>query len=204
MGVGGQLTQLDQEHSGGGDELERVCSHTLVVARVGGVQVLDAQLGAGVRPADGDAPLLLQEGRVVLQPLDAGPRVPPHPAVQRGRLALEVGDVVDRFLELQEEPCADRQTGGKASPAWMLEPGCQSRRFSGGLTLSGGCDSLLQRSRGVCIQGQAGVDCTKHRRFNSRTATTTVSLTVSGCLKQPPHSQATSTVKAAAADPLSD
>lgn len=104
-GLGGWgLTHLDKEESGGRDELEHVCSHALVVARVGGVQVLDAQLGAGLRPADADAALLLQQRRIVLQPLDARPRVPPHAAVQRGRLALEVGQVVDGLLELQEEP----------------------------------------------------------------------------------------------------
>ena len=39
----------------------------------------------------------------VLQPADGWPGVPRNPAVQRGSLALEVGDVVDRAQEPQVE-----------------------------------------------------------------------------------------------------
>lgn len=101
------LTQFDVEDAGGRDDLERVGGHALVVARVGRVQVLDAQLGSGLRPADGDPSLLLDHRGVVLQPADGGPRVPRHPAVQRGRLALPVGDVAEGLLELQEVTCAE-------------------------------------------------------------------------------------------------
>lgn len=101
------LTQFDVEDASGRDDLERVGGHALVVARVGGVQVLDAQLGSGLSPADGDPALLLDHRGVVLQPADGGPRVPRHPAVQRGRLALPVGDVAERLLELQEVACAE-------------------------------------------------------------------------------------------------
>jgi len=97
-------TQLDVEDPRGRDGLEGVGRQTLVVARVRGVQVGDAQLGARLRLADGDAALLLHHGRVVLQPADVGPGVARHPAVQRGRLALEVSDVVHRAQELQVEP----------------------------------------------------------------------------------------------------
>ena len=97
------LTQLHVEHPGGGDDLQGVGGQALVVARVGGVQVGDAQLGARIHLADRDASLLLHHGGVVLQPADGGSGVPRHPAVQRGRLALEVGDVVDRAQELQVE-----------------------------------------------------------------------------------------------------
>lgn len=105
------LTQFDVEDAGGRDDLQRVGGHALVVARVGRVQVLDAQLGSGLRPADGDPSLLLDHRGVVLQPADVGPRVSRHPAVQRGRLALPVGDVAERLLELQEVACAEAGPG---------------------------------------------------------------------------------------------
>ena len=96
------LTQFDVQDSRGRDDLQGVGGHTLVVPGVGGVQVLDPELGPGLGLPDGDASLLLDHGGVVLQPADGRSGVPRHPAVQRGRLALEVGDVVHRLLELQE------------------------------------------------------------------------------------------------------
>lgn len=96
------LTQLHVEHAGARDHLDRVGGHALVVACVRGVQVRDAQLGARIGFADGDAPLLLDHGSVILQPADGGPWISRHLAVQRGRLALHDGDVVHRLLELQE------------------------------------------------------------------------------------------------------
>lgn len=73
---------------------------------------MDAELGACLRLADGDAALLLDHRGVVLQPADGGPGVPRHLAVQRGSLTLEVGDVIDRLLELQEVTCKGGGGGG--------------------------------------------------------------------------------------------
>lgn len=100
------LTQFDVEDTGGRDDLERVGGDALVVARVGCVQVLNAQLGSGLGPADGDPSLFLDHRGVVLQPADGGPWVARHPAVQRGRLTLPMGDVAEWLLELQEVTCA--------------------------------------------------------------------------------------------------
>lgn len=88
------LTEPDVEHSCGCDDPDRVTGHTLVVACVGGVQVLDTQLGAAIGLADGDAALLLHDGCIVLQPADAGLRVARYFAMQRCRQALHEGDVV--------------------------------------------------------------------------------------------------------------
>lgn len=74
----------------------------MIVARVGCVQLLDAELRSRLSLTDGDAAQIQVHRSIVLQPLNERSRVSCDLTVQCGRLALEVSDVVDWLQELQE------------------------------------------------------------------------------------------------------
>lgn len=118
-----QLTKAHVQDPRGGNGLYPVGGHALVVARISGVQVLDAEPRTVLRLANDDASWFLHHGGVVLQPSHIGGRVPYHLAVQNGCLALDDGDVVDGLQEIQKVTCqreghrkVSARVGGKA--AW--------------------------------------------------------------------------------------
>lgn len=98
-------TEPDIEHAGGGHRVVRVCSHTLEVAGVGGVQVADAEARAVGGGAVGDAAGLLHHGRVVLQPADGGRGIPRHAAVQLRHLPQGRRYVVHGGIQREEVLC---------------------------------------------------------------------------------------------------
>lgn len=98
------LTKFDVKDTCGRDDLECIGGFTLIITRVSCVQVLDAELGSCLCFADGYPSLLLDHRGIVLQPTDGWSWVSRHFAVQRSRLTLEVGDVVNWLLELQKIP----------------------------------------------------------------------------------------------------
>lgn len=95
MALPARLTKPNVENSSGGDGLHPVGGHTLVVASVCCVQVLDSQSRAIFCLADDDPPRLLHDGGIILQPPHVGRWVSCHLAVQNGCLALDNGDIVD-------------------------------------------------------------------------------------------------------------
>lgn len=95
-------TQFDVKDACGRDDLHRVGGDTLVITSVCRVQVLNSELGSGLCFAYSYSSLFLDHGGIVLEPANGRSWVAGHFAVQRGRLTLEVSDVVDGLLELQE------------------------------------------------------------------------------------------------------
>lgn len=102
------LTEPHIQNTSSSDGLQPVGSHTLVVACVCCVQVLDPQPRAIFCLPDDDPPWLLHNWGVILQPPHVGGWVSRHFAVQDCSLALDNGDVVDRLQEIQKVTCRGR------------------------------------------------------------------------------------------------
>lgn len=95
-------TKPHKQDAGGGNGLHPVGGHTLVVAGVRRVQVLDAQPRPIFRLPDDDPPWLLHDRGVILQPPHAGGWVSGHLAVQNCCLALDYGDIVYWLQKIQK------------------------------------------------------------------------------------------------------
>lgn len=80
------LTKLDEQNPRCGDGALGVGGHALEVARVGRVQVPDAETRAVRHGPVGDAPRLLHHGGVVFQPAHSRGRVPGDTAEKLGCL----------------------------------------------------------------------------------------------------------------------
>lgn len=100
-----RLTKPHKQDAGGGNGLHPVGGHTLVVAGVRRVQVLDAQPRPIFRLPDDDPPWLLHDRGVILQPPHAGGWVSGHLAVQNCCLALDYGDIVYWLQKIQKVTC---------------------------------------------------------------------------------------------------
>lgn len=139
-----RLTQPHEQDAGGGNGLHPVGGHALVVARVCRVQILDAKPRTVLRLADDDAPRLLHDRGIVLQPPHGGGRVSGHLAVQDGRLALHYGDVVHRLQKIQKVACRGESghKTAKLSEGWKKglparKPSIFSHEYSPFLSLVG-------------------------------------------------------------------
>lgn len=99
------LTKSHKQDTSGCDGFDPIGCHTLVVAGIRGVQVLDAQPGAIIGLADDDALWLLHHWCIILQPPHTGWWIPGYLAVQNGCLALNDGDVVHWLQKIQKVTC---------------------------------------------------------------------------------------------------
>lgn len=97
------LTEFDKQHACRGHGSLAVGGLALEVARVGRVQVADAESRPVRHGAVGDAPRLLHHGGVVLQPAHHGQRVARHSAEELGGVAQGRGDVVHGGFQADEE-----------------------------------------------------------------------------------------------------
>lgn len=101
------LTEPHIQNPSSSNGLQPVGSHTLVVARVCRVQVLDPQPRAVFCLPDDDPPWLLHNRGIVLQPSHIGRWVSRHLAVKDCRLALDNGDIVDWLQKIQKVACRE-------------------------------------------------------------------------------------------------